>query len=180
MKFFIMLVFTVSLFFFSDVSAKTSEITYVFKSTEKWKRDLTTESLAPGDEHYTLEGDDTIDILFSFDQQNHFQTIKTSGATVFFQQIMKGKNLIHNLVSDEPIKALKVKASDQGERQVISFETDYKFGDVKYNSIEKYFVYENQSLVAVLRWNQKSDLQKLKAIQSDFEKIVVKRGKDNK
>jgi hypothetical protein len=173
-------VFLMCILSFGFAYAKSSTITYTLNSKEKWKRDVTTEPFEDGNERFTLAGDDTIDLLFTFDNADHFNMIKAEGFNLFFQKVMKGKNLIHGMISDEDIQDSNLKTADQGDRKVVSFETKYKYGEVKYSSIERYYIYENQAFQAILRWNEKSDLKKVKALQADFDALVVKQVKDNK
>lgn len=149
-------------------------IAYEMNSQIKWSRDLTTESPAAGNEHFTLTSDESIDLLFSFNDADFFSLIDKEGAQNFTTQILSGKNAVQKFVSDEPIRLKNVKISRSPERKTFSFESDYKFGEVQYHSFEKYFIFKNQTLHAVLRWNEKSNEAQLKLAKADFEKLIVK------
>lgn len=149
-------------------------ISYELNSQQKWKRDVTTEAPAAGNEHFVLTTDESIDLLFSFNDEDFFALIDKEGAQKLATQILTGKNVVQKFVSDESVQMKAVKISHSAERKILSFETDYKFGEVQYHSIEKYFIYKGKALHAVLRWNEKSNSAQLKSAKSDFEKMTVK------
>lgn len=149
-------------------------ISYELNSQQKWKHDFTTEAPAAGNEHFVLITDESIDLLFSFNDEDFFTLIEKEGVQKLTVQILSGKNAVQKFVSDEPVSIKNIKISHSKERKILSFEADYKFGEVQYHSIEKYFIYKGQALHAVLRWNEKSSDAQLKSAKVDFEKMIVK------
>lgn len=177
MKYLIMMMGLMLISIFPMEVLADSVLTYEFKPTQKWSRDLITDQLSKGDEHYVLSSDKSIDILFTFTDEKVFSEFNKLGEKAFINQLMKGKNLIQNLVSNDAIRLISSNVTEEKIFKVITLETAFLLNKEKYFTLEKYYIYPTSSLQAVLRWSFKSMSAELKSSKAEFSQLIVKEKK---
>ena len=174
MKIILVIIGAITLNGFFTVAQAEPSLTYEFKPTQKWSRDLITEQLSKGDEHYVLSTDKSIDLLFTFTDEKVFSEFNKLGEKAFINQLMKGKNLIQNLVSKDAIQLISSHVTEEKTFKVITLETAFLLNKEKYFTLEKYYIYPTSSLQAVLRWSFKSMSAELKSSKAEFSQFIVK------
>lgn len=152
---------------------KNTFLSYDFKPLQKWNKPEDMQAILTDYDHLVLEGDSSIDLNLNFineDLQTEFQNV---GIDKTIEKLKAGKDRVQSFMGygQVDIKGQTVKQS--GEFQILQFSCRYKIGDLKIDSIEKYYFSPIQNFHAVLRWSDKSDAGQVTLAKKDFETLTV-------
>ena len=157
-------------------ASDNSSFQYRLPKSTDWQFIPADNEISRNVEEYKYSKSSDITLRISPINENLLSELRRQGKNKIITQILKGKNLIHQLMHAEPIQAHNVNFSDKQSFAELDFETNAPLKDYTQHSFEKYILYPDGGLHISLRWKSGTPAQLVQNAKSDFRSIQVTRG----
>lgn len=160
------------LFYQNKASSSLPQIVYQLPEPTLWGRDLEAGAEIVGPEHYYFAGTTNIDLNIVPIEDDLLNSLKTRGEKQIVLDMMHGKNTINAMFAAEDSILISHNSKPIADGQLLELATTQKIGTEQFRILEKYFIFNNESVHLELRWPASADPEKVKLAQKNFASIT--------
>lgn len=158
----------------SNPAEPVASLSYEMPSRHNWVEDIEAMPLEEGMKHFYFEGNEDIDLNISFADGGLRREIERVGLDEAVAQIIEGKHLISNLFGSGKTEVIeKSLAEDAQGALVLTIRSQEDLASGRVETLEKYFMYEGQTMLAALRWALSADESLRVKAASDFATLKI-------
>lgn len=166
-------VFSLGLFFSANGQEKDRPLEYVLQAEQRWIEDFEASSLRSGYKVFKLEKDPRIVLTLGTESVSMKDEFSKAELNAYADKLMKAKNFIDDSFNTPLAKLTKATTCHQDGVKCLSLEMEKDFKSGTFKLIDKYFMADDRTVLATIKWPKSASSDVIKAAFQDYQNIQI-------
>ena len=157
----------------ADAESGAPVLVYRIPDISKWSRDHEMDTEIVGPKHFYFSDTDNIDLNIVPIDDDLQKSLASRGTDVFVKEALGAKNMINRMFTVGESELVDFKLQSKAGIQELQMRCKQNIEGLQIQTLEKYFIVKGQALHAELRWQNNSDMEKVKQATKLFSEMTV-------